>query len=74
MVVARHTSKVVVMDYIKILEIACGVLLAKGFVYWGRNSIDRLRKYRSHWVVDQKATVKIDHTLIADTSVLALAA
>ena len=33
--IARHTSKVVVMDYIKILEIACGVLVAKAIVKIG---------------------------------------
>jgi len=32
------------------------------------------KKYRSHRLVDLKASLKIDHTLIADTSVLALAA
>ena len=30
--ITRRSSEMVVMDYIKILEIACGVLLAKGVI------------------------------------------
>ena len=61
------------MNIFDILEITTGVLLAQLIIGGVKVSTGK-QKDRSHRVVNQEATLKLDYISIADTSVLALAA